>query len=142
MPEPWSFAEAREHAFAAADNQRKAEDQMLIAARDAAEAEEAYRVALAKQIVQLHDSEKVAWTVAPDLARGDDHVATLRYRRDLAISVYEAARQALYRCAADRRDVGQLIAWSMRRDLAEGLGDPAWSEAFRDDTLHPRPSNN
>ena len=58
-----------------------------------------------------------------DLARGDDKVARLRRERDVAEGVKEAANQASWRRAADRKDIGRLIEWSARRDLATGL-DP------------------
>ncbi len=67
-----------------------------------------------------------AWTVAQDLARGNTDVARLRRERDIAEGVKEAAVQAAWRRAADRRDVGRFMDWSARRDLAE-MPDP---EAF------------
>ena len=64
-----------------------------------------------------------AWTACGDLARGDENVARLRMERDVAEGVKEAAMQASWRRAADRKDIGRLIEWSARRDLAAGL-DP------------------
>ncbi|HET6867716.1 MAG TPA: hypothetical protein VFH80_17490, partial [Solirubrobacteraceae bacterium] len=65
---------------------RNAEQFMRQAFEDAANAERAYRVALAKKIVELH-AGGAAWTVCQDLARGDQSVADLRYRRDVAEGV-------------------------------------------------------
>ncbi|HET6866216.1 MAG TPA: hypothetical protein VFH80_09840, partial [Solirubrobacteraceae bacterium] len=73
----------------------------------------AYRVALAKKIVELH-AGGAAWTVCQDLARGDQSVADLRYRRDVAEGVKEAAQNAVWRHTADRKDLGKLVDWSMR----------------------------
>lgn len=115
---PWTFDEAREHARTAAANQRAAEDFMRSAARDFALAEESYRVALAKEIVEQH-AAGVAWTVCQDLARGAKPVAELRRKRDIAEGVKEAASQAAWRAAADRRDTERFCDWSMRRELAE-----------------------
>lgn len=101
------------------------------ATRDAfagyAEAERAYRRALAGKITQLRADGQPA-TLAADLARGDEHVAALRYRRDVAEGLVEAARQAGWRMQANRRDGHEFIAWSRARDLAEnGGGQPQWT---------------
>jgi hypothetical protein len=64
------------------------------------------------------------------LAKGDQSIADLRYERDVALGVREAARQAVYRHSANRRDLEELVDWSKRRDLAEGYGnapEPQWS---------------
>lgn len=123
MTGPWTFDEAREACQRASFAQRNAEDFMRDTARDFAQAEEAYRVALADEIVRQHDQEGVAWSVAPDLARGDKRVAELRRRRDIAEGVREAAQQVAWRAAADRKDAQRFSDWSMRRELAEG-GQP------------------
>lgn len=119
---PYDFAEARDAAAAASRAQAGAEDFMVDCAREAAKAEERYRVELAKEIVRQHNEDGVAWSVAPDLARGNTRVARLRHDRDIAEGVREAAAQASWRRAADRRDTSRFIDWSMRRDLAEGAG--------------------
>lgn len=120
MSRPWDFDEAREWAAEASRNQAAVEDEVRDAARAFAEAEEAYRKALARRIVELH-AEGKAWSVCGDLARGDEHVAELKRERDIAEGGYEAARQAAWRRSADRRDTERFIEWSMRRELAEGF---------------------
>ena len=129
---PWTFDEAREFCRGAAVAQERAEEAMREAARRFAEAEEAYRLALAKKIVELHDSG-VAWTVAPDLARGDAEVARLRRERDIAEGVREAMTHALWRHNANRRDAQRFADWSQRRELAEAAGtvpEPQATETF------------
>lgn len=122
---PYTFSEARAAASRASQAQQQAENFVREAARDAAEAEERYRVALAKAITELH-AGGAAWTVCGDLARGDTDVARLRRDRDIAQGVREAAVQASWRRAADRRDTERFITWSFRRELAEfPLPDPA-----------------
>jgi hypothetical protein len=116
---PWDFDEARSHARDASSEQRAAEQFVKEAYKDFAVKEEAYRVALAKEIVRKHDEDGVAWSVAPDLARGAPSVARLRRERDIAEGVKEAAGQLTWRRAADRRDTERFIDWSMRRELAE-----------------------
>lgn len=120
--QPYDFEQARDAAQRASVAQQNAENALKDAARDFARKEEAYRVALAKEIVRQHNDEKVAWTVAPDLSRGDVEVARLRRERDIAEGVREAMQQAAWRRAADRKDTQRFIDWSMRRELAEGYG--------------------
>lgn len=129
--QPYDFESARNAASAASRAQLEAERNLKDAARDFAQKEERYRVALAKEIVRQHADEKVAWTVAPDLARGNAEVARLRRDRDIAEGVREAMQQAAWRRAADRKDTQRFIDWSMRRDIAEGFGvapEPEFSE--------------
>ena len=95
MSAPWSFEEATANCRAAAVTQQQAENTLRDAYRDFARKEESYRVALAKEIVRQHAEEGVAWTVAPDLARGDTTVARLRMERDVAEGVKEAMQQAV-----------------------------------------------
>lgn len=107
---------------------------MRAASKDAAFAEESYRKALAEQILHIH-SDGVAWTVAPDLARGNARVADLRRKRDIAEGVREAMVQLAWRRAADRKDAQRFADWSQRRELAEGSAGEdmnpsmAWSRA-------------
>lgn len=122
MSAPWTFEEARQKCRSASLAQEQAEDGLRAAARDAAIAEEAYRQALAVEIVRQHDVEEVAWSVAPDLARGDTKVAELRRKRDIAEGVREAMVQLAWRRAADRKDAQRFADWSQRREMAEGYG--------------------
>lgn len=119
MSGPYDFNEARQAAARASRAQEAAEDFIRQAAKASAEAEESYRVALAKKIVELH-SDGVAWSSTADLARGDEKVARLRMERDVAEGVREAALQAAWRRGADRKDTQRFCDWSMRRELAEG----------------------
>lgn len=119
---PFTLDEAREAARLASAQQAGAEGELRERSKDLAEAERSYRMALAKERMRLHAEDKVAWTATDDLARGSEHVASLRYRRDVAKGVYEAAAAALWRHTADRRDVGRFVEWSARRDLAEDFG--------------------
>lgn len=78
-----------------------------------AEAERAYRVALASKILELH-AEGTAWTSTADIARGDKQVANLRFQRDVSEGIKEAAQAATWRHTADRKDLAALVSWSMR----------------------------
>lgn len=122
--QPWSFEQATANCRAAARSQQTAEEALQHAFRAFAQAEERYRIALASEIVRQHAEENVAWTVAPDLARGDKLVAKLRMERDVAEGVKEASQQAVWRYTANRKDAQRFAEWSMRRNLAEGHEDP------------------
>ncbi len=125
----WSFGEAREACRSASKAQQLAEDEIRRAAKTLAMAEESYRVALAKRIVELREEGHPA-TLTADLARGDALVAKLRVNRDVHDGVYEAMKQASWRHNNDRKDAQRFADWSMRRELAEGgmgPGDPQWS---------------
>jgi hypothetical protein len=82
--QPYSFEQARTAARDASAGQRAAERALTDSSREFAEKEERYRVALAQEIVRQHAEDGVAWTVAPDLARGNEKVARLRRERDIA----------------------------------------------------------
>lgn len=121
MSQPWDFSTARQNCARAAVAQEQAESAFKDAAKDFALKEEAYRKALAVEIVKAH-ADGVAWSTAPDLARGDDTVARLRRERDIAEGVKEALSSAQWRHTANRKDTQRFADWSMRRELAEGYG--------------------
>jgi hypothetical protein len=110
---PYDFGEAKAAIERAARSQKDAEQHLRDAYTKYAAAERAYRLALAEEIVKLK-AEGVAWSSTADLARGDKRVADLRYARDIAEGVREAAAQVAFRHAADRRELEQLIDWSKR----------------------------
>lgn len=120
---PYSFGEARDQVRSASQAMKAAEDFTRKAYEEHAAAERAYRVALARKIVELH-GEGAAWTVCQDLARGDRSVADLRYLRDVAEGVREAAQSATWRLTADRKDLGRLVEWSLRV-APDGQYEPA-----------------
>jgi hypothetical protein len=130
--QPWTFSEAHAAHTAATTNQTQAEAFVKQAYRQYAEAERAYREALAKRITELR-AEGNSVTLCGDLARGDKLVADLKYKRDVAEGVKEAAAHAIWRATADRRTVEAFTNWSMRRDLAEGYGrdpEPQYTSAI------------
>lgn len=129
MTGPWSFEEAQRAANAASAQQKNAEEALRVAARGLAEAERSYRVALAQTITQLR-ADGLAATTCADVARGTKQVADLRYARDVAQGVRDAAEQSAWRLSADRRTIQGLSEWSQRRELAEHgspTGQPAWT---------------
>jgi hypothetical protein len=108
---PYDFGQARDAATRFQSAQLAGEEALRNASKSLAEAEQSYRVALAKEIVRQH-ADGVAWTVCQDLARGNDHVAQLRYERDVARGVFEASQSATWRHTANRKDCLELIVWS------------------------------
>jgi hypothetical protein len=110
---PYDYGGAKTAVERASRAQLDTEQQLRDAYKAYAAAERAYRQALAEEILKLR-AGGTAITIAQDLARGEAHVSDLRYARDVADGVREAARQAAFRHAADRRELEQLIDWSRR----------------------------
>lgn len=126
---PYTFGEAVARSNQLSAAQSASEQTTRDAYRQFAECERAYRKALAQKIALLR-SEGTATTLSADLARGDECVAALRYRRDIAEGVVEAAKQAGWHHQANRRDGEEFLRWSRSRDLAEnGGGSPQWTGA-------------
>ena len=123
---PLEIADAREAAHKASELQRGVEDAIRDASRKLAEAERQYRLAPTKRIMHLHAQDGVAWTACDVIARGEPAVADLRYQRDVAKGVLEAAQQQAFRYGADRRDLHRLIEWSQRRDLRTDAPPEQW----------------
>jgi hypothetical protein len=123
---PLEIADARAAAHKASELQRGVEDGIRDASRKLAESERQYRLALAKEILRLKAQEEVAWTACEQIARGEGKVANLRYERDVAKGVLEAAQQQAFRYGADRRDLHRLIEWSQRRDLRTNTPPVDW----------------
>jgi predicted Zn-dependent protease len=121
--QPWDFGTAAAKAREASAAQKQAEDFVKTAYRQYAEAERAYRKALATRIVELR-ADKTPATVAQDVARGDTKVADLKFASTVADGVRQAAANAVFRASADRQAVKEFITWSFRRDLAEGAPNP------------------
>lgn len=120
---PYDEASARDGARMAASLQAGAEGQVRDASSKLAKAEETYRIALSKEMFRLHQDEGVGWSTCEVIAKGTDSVAKLRYARDVAAGVLEAAKQEGWRRNADRKDMHQLIEWSMRKDLGASYGN-------------------
>jgi hypothetical protein len=124
---PFEIEDARDAAHKASEQQRSIENLIRDCSKKLAEAERQYRLALTLQILHLHSQDGVAWTACDVMARGDRKVADLRYARDIAKGVLDAAQQQGYRYGADRRDLHRLIEWSQRRDLRVDAEPGEWS---------------
>lgn len=119
--QPWDFDKAIRQCRQASSAQEMAEQTYRETTRDFAMKEESYRLALATEIVKTHN-DGVAWSTAPDLARGDEKVARLRRERDIAKGVMDAMEQSLWRHVANRKDAQRFADWSQRREFAEAAG--------------------
>jgi hypothetical protein len=135
--QPYDFAQARDAAASASRAQADAERHLKDAYRDFAEKEERYRVSLAKEIVRRHAEDGVAWTVAPDLARGTPEVARLRRDRDISEGVREAMAQAAWRRAADRKDTQRFIGLEYAPGTGRGVRDRAGARVHVTDRRSP-----
>lgn len=78
-----------------------------------AQAEHDYRVAMAKRTLELR-SEGYPVGVIADLVRGDDRIAKLRFERDVALTVYEAAQETIR-------------VWKLEATLMEAQISREWS---------------
>lgn len=121
--QPYDFATAKAAQDRASDRQRQSEVFVIDAWKRYAEAERAYREALSTRIVQLK-AEGMAVTACGEVARGEKQVAALKFARDVAEGVREAAGQSAWRASADRKAEQSFLEWSLRRDLAEGYQAP------------------
>lgn len=83
--------------------------------RLAAEAERAYREALAKEELALKAEGHPA-TLIRDLARGSKEVARLAFERDCAESLYEAAGEAI--------NIYKITIRVLENELAREWGNP------------------
>lgn len=128
MSAPYDFAEAKAAIERASVAQRNAEQQIREAYAAYGEAERAYRKALAVRITELR-AEGVPATVCLDLAKGSKQIADLRYRRDVCDGVKEAACSAVWRHTADRRELEQLVSWSLRVAPDGQVEEPQWSRS-------------
>lgn len=81
--------------------------------RRRAEAESAYRIALATKILQLR-ADGMPVTITPDLARGDADVAARRLTRDAAEAEYEACRQRVYTLGLEAKIIDAQISREWR----------------------------
>lgn len=68
--------------------------QLGIRGKAYAQAEHDYRVAMRKKILEER-SKGTPVTIISDLCRGDPEVAKLRLERDIALTVYESAQEAI-----------------------------------------------
>lgn len=125
--DPYDFTGAKGAIERASVAQKNAEQAIRDAFADYGAKERAYRIALAQKITELR-AEGIAITIAQDLAKGEKRVADLRYARDVAEGVREAAKSAVFRHTADRRELEQLVGWSVRV-AADGQMEPQWSKA-------------
>lgn len=72
----------------------KAIKQLGIRGRARAEAEYNYRIALRKRILLERDNGTPV-TIISDICRGDKEIAKLRMERDIADTMYDAAKEAI-----------------------------------------------
>lgn len=114
---PLQIEDARNAAYEASKRQKDVEQAITDASKKFAEAERQYRLKLTERILHLHAQDQVAWTACGEIARGEKEVADLRYARDVAKGVLDAAEQQAFRRGADRKDVHQFLVWSERRDF-------------------------
>lgn len=73
---------------------RNATSAIFTLARQKAEAEELYRIEKAKEVARLR-FEKVQATLIPDLAKGNEEIAHLKFKRDIAADRYKSGVEVI-----------------------------------------------
>ena len=136
---PLEIEDARQAAHQASELQRACEDRVKQTSRALAEAERQYRMKMSTRITQLI-AQGTAATAAKDIVRGEKPVADLRFKRDVAQGIFEAAKQECFRRGADRRDVHQLITWSQARDLRVDTPPADWMRREMEPTVAGAPA--
>jgi hypothetical protein len=125
MPDlPWTITEARDVLAAASRAQYDHQAAIRDAVSAAGRTEQTYRVMRARITAEFRDKGDAA-TLCDTYARGQEGVAQALYEATVAEGDREIAVQEGWRLTRSRHDLHKLAEWSMRRDLAEGLGDGA-----------------
>ena len=68
--------------------------EMWVKSKEYSENERDYKIALQKKILELKTSG-MSVTLIPDLARGSEEVAELKFKRDLSERKYEVAKETI-----------------------------------------------
>lgn len=89
--------------------------QLKILSLEKAKAEKNYKVALSKKILQLK-TEKTPATLIQSLSKGDEVVAELRLKRDIAESSYYVAIDALNNIRLEIETLRSMLTW-LRTEL-------------------------
>lgn len=79
-------------------------------AKDKAEAEKRYRVALRQEILILRD-EKHPATLITDLAKGKENIAKLRFERDVARETYKAGLDSMNNTRTEASLLQSILRW-------------------------------
>lgn len=119
-PNPWGFLEAKTAARKASLAQAQAERDFSESVESYSRSERAYRVELAKEMLRLR-VDGMAATLVPDLARGNERIATLKHERDLCKGLLDASTHALWRHTSDRKDLHRFIDWSMAASTGRAM---------------------
>ena len=92
---------------------RKCHKRARTLAKEKAKAEGNYRVKLRQYILELREEGQPV-TIINDLARGEGHIASLKFQRDLKSSLYDVERD---------------LAFSLRQELEVYRSKLAWLKA-------------
>ena len=91
---------------------------MKSSGRYLATAERNYKIALRKEILRLRVEDEVAWTACESLAKGDENVAQLRFKRDVHKSDYETALEKINAIKMEMR----ILEGEIKQDWGSGGG--------------------
>ncbi len=103
-----ALQQTRKDLIQAVENWRQFGHKLALSERD-------YRIAYRAEVFALHDDDKVAWTAAVEIARGEDAtVADLRYLRDVAKVQYDAEAERINALKIECRILENEIREGMR----------------------------
>ncbi|WP_427340630.1 hypothetical protein [Caloranaerobacter sp. DY30410] len=86
-----------------------------------AEAEQAYRIALAKKMLELK-TEGMSVSLINDLARGDKIVAELKMQRDISESLYDACREKIKDLRVEIDIMRSMLTWEREEYKNSNIG--------------------
>jgi len=115
LGDPLDLDDARKASRAVAEQAKMAIDDLKGWGESFAKAERDYRKALAVKAAELRGQGHPA-TLVRDLARGDEHVATLCCDRDNAATMMDVCKERLRMIDGQRAALRQLVEWSRRYD--------------------------
>lgn len=120
LAQPLDMHDARDAARRFGEQRREARKQLERCHGALAEAERAYRKARAQAYVIVD-----APTAGARDAEVDERTADLRYERDIAKGLIEAAKERLNEIDGERASFHQLTSWSARVDVMASEERPA-----------------
>lgn len=92
--------------------QRRLDDsskKIFTLAKEKAESEKAYKVALRQEIIMLR--EKYPATLILDLAKGKEEIADLRFKRDVAREMYKAGLDSMNNTRTEASLLQSILRW-------------------------------
>lgn len=95
-------------------------EELKTLSEDMGRAKRDYAVAYAGKILELKGEGKAA-TLILDLAKGDKHVAELRYKKDVAKGVYDACRESIKDIRTALDSYRSILTWEREERFSRSV---------------------